>query len=250
MYSFAIPDMLQNKRGLTPLVDTMCEHGRPDSCCNLEKFYMIMPRAWSDFSGNFWTSPAYPRTTKLHWLREALEGISTLHEMGIMHRDIRPQNMLIMSMGPPRASLCDYGKAIQAKSDYHKSIGPKHTVAPEVWTSSPDCPYTAKIDMWAYGYAIADILGYTVQDFPGPEGFRSNNPEITTGRHLSIIQMLRAHRLQVAEDYPLVDLAIKLLEWDPQKRWSAEQALQHPCWYPIMQDQSEEGDTESEAPPI
>lgn len=157
--------------------------------------------------------------------------------------------MLIMSTEPPRASLCDYGKAVQAKSDDHKTIGSKHTVAPEVWTSSSENPYTAKIDMWAYGYAIADILGYSVQKFPGPEGFRTNNPEIIPDRHLAILQMLRAHRLQGAEDMPLVDLVIKLLDWDPQKRWSADQALEHSCWSPIMQDQFEEGANDPEAPP-
>ena len=119
-----------------------------------------MPHALSDFSTRFWTDPELSLTTKLLWLKELLEGLCALHAMGIMHRDIRPQNTLILSTVPPRATLCDYGKAIEAHSSTITTIGPIHTLAPEVWTATAKVPYTAKIDARAYGYAIAEILGY------------------------------------------------------------------------------------------
>ena len=121
-----------------------------------------MPYAQSDLSVKFWLNPAIGRRAKSHWLREVLEGIRALHGMGIMHRDIRPKNMLIMSAEPPQATLCDYGKAIEAEDSAVTTIGPISTLAPEVWSVSMDGPYTSKIDMWAYGYAIAEILGYSI----------------------------------------------------------------------------------------
>lgn len=220
-------------------MDAFCEHGHHDGCCNLEKFYLVMPHAHSDLSINFWDDKEIPRNYKLQWLRELLEGIRTLHVMGIMHRDIRLKNMLIMSITPPRASLCDYGKAIQAKSSTITTIGPISTLAPEVWTVSRDGPYTAKIDMWAYGYAIAQILVFTLQGSQGPKLFYGNSP-ITSDRHLGILDMLRFHCSQVREDEPLVDLVLKLLIWKPEERWSAERALLHDCWSPITQQQDKE----------
>ena len=112
----------------------MCEHGCPEICCDLERFFLFMPSAISDFAGGFWGNSSIPQSAKLHFLREPLEGLKTLHTMGIMHRDIRPKNMLIMSYDPPRASLCDYGKATEAKTSKVTTIGPIHTLAPEVWT--------------------------------------------------------------------------------------------------------------------
>lgn len=168
------------------------------------------------------------------WLREPLEGIKTLHAMGIMHRDIRPKNTLILSLQPPRAALCDYGKAIESRTSTVTTIGPICTLAPEVWTVLTDGPYGVKIDMWAYGYAIAEILGYTIEKYPATDGPHSNNPRITRGRHSAILKMLHAHSVKVTEDELLVDLVLKLLVWEPEKRWTASKALEHECWGPIV----------------
>ena len=99
-----------------------------------------MPYAYSDLAFDFWTNSDISREIKLQWLRQPLEGIMTLHAMGIMHRDIRPKNMLILSKQPARASICDYGKAIQAETSTVTTIGPICTLAPEVWTVSRDGP--------------------------------------------------------------------------------------------------------------
>ena len=196
-----------------------------------------MPHALADLSVNIWANSEFPREVRLQWLRELLEGIGALHAMGIMHRDIRPKNMLIVSNEPPRASLCDYGKAIKAESSSLTVIGPIHTLAPEVWTVSVDGPYTKKIDMWAYGYAIAELLKYSVRKYPGRDGFSTNDPRITHNRHSAMLEMLRARCDKVTEDEPLVDLVSKLLVWEPEQRWSADQALDHHCWDPIRQDE-------------
>ena len=104
--------------------------------------------------------------------------------------------------------------------------------------------YTHKIDMWAYGYAIAEILGYSVQKYPSADGFSGHNPSITRNRHAAILGMLRAHCKKAAEDEPLVDLAAKLLAWQPAERWSAAHALEHDCWAPITQNRDEDGGAE------
>ncbi len=74
-----------------------------------------------------------------------------MHEMRVMHRDIRPQNMLLLSENPPRAAICDYGKAIEAEVSRDTRIGPIHTLAPEVWTAA-ESGYTRSIDVWAFNY--------------------------------------------------------------------------------------------------
>ncbi len=234
---YDISNTLQNKPGLLLTLSAMCEHGRPEICCDLERFFLFMPSAISDFTGGFWGNTSIPRPAKLHLLREPLEGLKTLHAMGIMHRDIRPKNMLIMSNDPPRASLCDYGKAIEAKTSKFTKIGPIYTLAPEVWTVARDGPYTAKIDTWAYGYAIAEVLGYRPPD----------SSRITQERLASILRALRASYVRGTDGEPLVDLVSKLLVWKPRDRWSAEQALEHECWLPIAREQDGRYDDPAEA---
>lgn len=212
--------------GLLPTIDAICEHGRPEICCDLERLFLFMPSAISDFSGGFWGKTGISRLAKLYLLREPLIGLMTLHSMGIMHRDIRLKNTLIISTEPPRASLCDYGKAIEANTSKVTTIGPIHTLAPEVWTVSKNGPYTAKIDTWAYGYAIAEVLGYKPL----------NNSKVTRERLSSIFSFLRASHIPGTDDESLIDLVSKLLVWRPQNRWTAEQALEHECWLPITQN--------------
>ena len=106
--------------------------------------------------------------------------ISRMHAVSIMHRDARLENMLILSKFPARASICDYGKAVEAETCTVTTIGPIWTLAPEIWTVSTNGPYAHKTDVWAYSYAIAEILGYSVPEYPGVDGFRGFNPSITT----------------------------------------------------------------------
>ncbi|KAF7508891.1 hypothetical protein GJ744_008600 [Endocarpon pusillum] len=161
-----------------------------------------------------------------------------------MHRDIRRQNMLFLSKRPARASICDYGKAIKAETCTVTSIGPICTPGHEVWTVSTVGPYTHKIDVWAYGYAIAETLGYSISKYAGADGDYGNNPRITCNRHAAILGTVRAHCVNVAEDGPLVDLAAKLLSWKAAEWWSAAQALEHECWAPIRRNRNEDGATE------
>lgn len=196
-----------------------------------------MPHAYSDLSIRFWNDESIPRLDKLHWLRELLEGVQALHAMGYMHRDIRLQNMLIMSNKPPRASLCDYGKAVQSNLENNPLIGPKPTLAPEVGTTELTGDYTNKIDMWAYGYAIAEILVFAMSDAIGPAYFHTPH-RITPQRHKDITEALRLRSVRNPDDRPLVNLVFKLLVWDPMERWSAEQALWHYCWIPIRQQEA------------
>jgi len=143
--------------------------------------------------------------------------------MRVMHRDIRPQNMLLLSERPPRAAICDYGKAIEAEVSRDTGIGPIHTLAPEVWTAA-ESGYTRSIDVWAFGYAIANILGYLP---------RAPYPRISHDRHSEIFNNLRTHAEGVPEDEGIVDLAIRMLAWDPSERLTAAEALNHRCWAPI-----------------
>ena len=144
----------------------------------------MMPYAFSSFSRNTWTNANYPQTCKLLLLRDSLQGLKFLHASGFMHRDIRPQNMLILSYEPPQASVCDYGKVVEAVHSTDTCIGPIHSLAPEVWTANKDSPYDAKIDMWAFDYAIAELLGYSLS-LQHPHGI---DRKITHDRHTAILK--------------------------------------------------------------
>ena len=50
-----------------------------------------------------------PERTAILYLRQILAGIVYLHEMGVIHRDIKPDNILITSQGQIKVS--DFGSS-------------------------------------------------------------------------------------------------------------------------------------------
>ncbi|MCJ1242889.1 signal transducing kinase of the PAK [Trapelia coarctata] len=166
----------------------------------------------TDFARPFWNYPGLSLNVKMRLLKDTLQGICSLHKMGIMHRDITRKNMLILSTKPPQAALCDYGKATSEPEPKSTFIGPIRTLAPEVWNGSAYC---AKIDLWAWGYAV----GGSVRVF---------------------VRMLESHGSKAPDDQPLIDLLNQLLVWNPLNRISADEALTHFCWKILDEDSAEE----------
>ena len=116
---------------------------------------MTFPLAIGDFSSLKWAE--YELSTIIGLIRGPLQGLSALHQAGCMHRDVQIRTILAISLDPPHAVLCDYGKAIYSASATDSGIGPIPTLAPEVDT---DCIryYTNKIDIWGIGYVCAWVL--------------------------------------------------------------------------------------------
>ena len=142
-----------------------------------------------------------------------------MHDKGIMHRDITRKNMLILSLALPQAVICDYGKATSEQQPISTLIGPVGTLAPEVWGGSS---YSNKIDLWAWAYAVAEVLGYDYTE----------NRKITPKRMGDIHYHLDSYSAisTVPEEAHLVQLLMKLLVWNPDQRMSAKEALSHYCW--------------------
>jgi serine/threonine protein kinase len=77
-------------------------------------------------------------------------------EHGIMHRDLKPNNIVIGRDGYPK--VIDFGLAKVGKDNYF--CGTYEYMAPEILL--PRCFYGRAVDMWAFGIIIYQLLaGYT-----------------------------------------------------------------------------------------
>ncbi|PVH91166.1 kinase-like protein [Periconia macrospinosa] len=99
--------------------------------------------------------------------RELALTLKHTHEIGILHRDLKCANILILEDG--RVQLCDFGvsgiiKARQSGPSQRFSVhGTPHWLAPELIPSlinngfEIEVPYGAEVDIWAYGCTIYEM---------------------------------------------------------------------------------------------
>ncbi|GFR44892.1 hypothetical protein Agub_g6236 [Astrephomene gubernaculifera] len=170
--------------------------------------------------------------------------LNSIHKMGICHRDIKPQNLLV-NTETHQLKLCDFGSAkILIKGEPNISyICSRYYRAPELIFGATD--YTSAIDVWSVGCVLAELLlGQPL--FPGESGvdqlveiikvlgtptreeINAMNPNYTEFK----FPQIKAHPWTKVFSKRMppdaVDLVSKLLQYAPQKRMTAVQAMTHP----------------------
>ena len=99
---------------------------------------------------------------------QMMRSLAYIHALGICHRDIKPQNLLI-NQDTQVIKLCDFGSAKKlVKGEPNVSyICSRYYRAPELIFGNTD--YSTQIDVWSAGCVIAEfILGQPI--FPGENG--------------------------------------------------------------------------------
>eukprot|EP00611_Tribonema_gayanum_P002020 TRINITY_DN114_c1_g1_i4.p1 TRINITY_DN114_c1_g1~~TRINITY_DN114_c1_g1_i4.p1 ORF type:complete len:369 (+),score=147.01 TRINITY_DN114_c1_g1_i4:155-1108(+) len=102
------------------------------------------------------------------YLYQLARALAHIHALGICHRDIKPQNLLL-DPNSHVLKLCDFGSAkILVKGEPNVSyICSRYYRAPELIFGSTD--YTCSIDTWSLGCVGAELLlGQPL--FPGDSG--------------------------------------------------------------------------------
>uniref|UniRef100_A0A672LMU4 Cell division protein kinase 5 n=1 Tax=Sinocyclocheilus grahami TaxID=75366 RepID=A0A672LMU4_SINGR len=163
------------------------------------------------------------------FMYQLLKGLAFCHSRNVLHRDLKPQNLLINRNG--ELKLADFGLA--------RAFGiPVRCYSAEVvtlWYRPPDVLFGAKlystsIDMWSAGCIFAELANAGRPLFPGND----------------VDDQMSWNKLPDYKPYPMYpattslvnvvpklsstgrDLLQNLLKCNPVQRISAEEALQHP----------------------
>ncbi|KAM6914431.1 nemo-like kinase, type 1 [Lycodopsis pacificus] len=182
------------------------------------------------------------------FLYQILRGLKYLHSAGILHRDIKPGNLLVNSNC--LLKICDFGLARVEEPDptrhMTQEVVTQYYRAPEVLMGCRH--YGSAIDVWSVGCIFAELLGRRIlfqaqspiqqldliTDLLGTpplsalssacEGARAH---ILRGPHkppsLSVLYMLSDGATHEA-----IHLLCRMLVFDPAKRISGSDALSHP----------------------
>jgi len=178
------------------------------------------------------------------YMYQLFRSLAYIHSLGICHRDIKPQNLLL---DPETAvlKLCDFGSAKQLlHGEPNVSyICSRYYRAPELIFGAIN--YTTKIDVWSAGCVLAELLlGQPI--FPGDSGvdqlvevikvlgtptreqIREMNPNYTEFKFPQIKSHPWQKVFRTRTPPEAINLVSRLLEYTPSARITPLQACAHP----------------------
>lgn len=222
----------------------------------LDRIYLVMEYAHNDLMTLMERmNRPYASSEIKSLIRQLLNGLAHLHSHWIIHRDLKLSNLLLTDDGILK--ICDFGLA----RDYSEPLSKCTPGVVTLWYRAPELllgatVYSTAIDMWAVGCIFAELLlKEPLFDGKGELDQLSKIAHLlgapSEKRWPGFSQLPHAKRLSFRKAPPLsslsdwlrksartsgsglltentITLVESMLEYDPQKRISAEIALEHP----------------------
>lgn len=150
---------------------------------------------------------------------DTIEGLRYLHSIGVMHRDIKPHNLLMTKEG--KVKICDFGVACKledAKDDtLTNTEGTYHFMPPECWNYDIKEFSGVKADIWALGVTLYAMV--------------YNKMPFWADNELELANVIMKEEIDFNHDrdasLELKHLIQKLLAKDPEKRPTLEELTSH-----------------------
>lgn len=186
------------------------------------------------------------------YMYQVLRSLAYIHSLGICHRDIKPQNLLL----DPRngvLKLCDFGSAkILVPGEPNVSyICSRYYRAPELIFGATN--YTTNIDIWSTGCVMAELM-QGLPLFPGESGIdqlveiikvlgtptreqiKTMNPNYMEHKFPQIRPHPFSKIFRPRTPLDAIELITNLLQYTPQARLTAIEALCHPFFDELREE--------------
>eukprot|EP01127_Copromyxa_protea_P003314 TRINITY_DN13145_c0_g1_i1.p1 TRINITY_DN13145_c0_g1~~TRINITY_DN13145_c0_g1_i1.p1 ORF type:complete len:305 (-),score=84.33 TRINITY_DN13145_c0_g1_i1:49-963(-) len=155
-------------------------------------------------------------------VRQLLDALSYLHNIGIVHRDLKLENLLLHKKGDLTVKLADFGlsRLFKPGSQMYTACGTPFYVAPDILLATDESGYGPNVDMWAVGVLLYILLS-------GRLPFSGDSDDDLFRAIMEGELVWKSPQFdEVSEEAK--DLISHLIVVDTAERYNAEQALAHP----------------------
>ncbi|CAL5224538.1 g7237 [Coccomyxa viridis] len=184
-----------------------------------------------------------PEQLVREWCATIFQGLAYIHEKGYFHRDLKPENLLVRH---GEIKIADFGLArdVRQRPPFTDYVSTRWYRAPEVLLRARK--YGAPVDMFAMGCILAELITlrpllpgsseidelHKMSALMGPPTMQTWPEGVLLaagmGFSFNAQQPIPLHLMVPHASPEALDLISRLCQWDPAKRPTALEALQHP----------------------
>jgi len=206
-----------------------------------------------------------------YYIYELIKALKYCHSCGIMHRDVKPHNVMI-DHKTKKLRLIDWGLAefYHPKQEYNVRVASRYFKGPELLVNMRDYDYS--LDMWSLGCMLAGMIFIMHPIFRGRDNYDQLVKIVKVLGSEALNQYLSKYKLKLdphfddilgtyqrrdwrqfitKENRHLVsdealDLLSHLLVFDHQQRLTCEEAMQHKYFAPIREQEKKKKEKEGD----